>query len=207
MVTTIAERKAEQMLPNFSNLQKKISQKITDLVKERVQEKTGQLSIPKCIVHEGDKLGVAYENGEEEISDLKLIDASVFITKEQLLEGIDIVKQSIVTIADQLADKQMKMLFQKLKETTEKSGNALDAGGRKFSADLLCEMLEKVEIDFCNGIPQMPSLVMHPDMMKNASEVLLAAERDPEMQLRHRDILKRKKEEWDARESSRKLVD
>ena len=62
-------------------------------------------------------------------------------------------------------------------------------------------------IDFDEkGNPILPTIVLHPDMMKRIEGKLAEWESDPELQARRKNILAKKKEEWRDRESNRKLV-
>jgi hypothetical protein len=103
-----------------------------------------------------------------------------------------------------------ELLFRKHSEATERVGNAVDAQGRPFSADLYFEMLEKVQIDFdASGRPETSGtrLVMHPEMAARVIPLMKQWESDESFQRRYRELMLRKRNEWRDRESNRKLVD
>ena len=103
-----------------------------------------------------------------------------------------------------------ELLFRKHSEATERVGNAVDALGRPFSADLYLEMLEKIQIDFdASGRPDTSGarLVMHPDVAERVIPLMQQWENDEDFQRRYRDLMLRKRDEWRDRESNRKLVD
>ena len=68
-------------------------------------------------------------------------------------------------------------------------------------------MENELEIDFDKDEqPELPTIVVHPDVFKNIAEKLAAFENDPEFRRKRAEILARKKLEWRAREADRKLV-
>ena len=101
-------------------------------------------------------------------------------------------------------------LYRKHAEVTQRVGNAVDAQGRPFSADLYFEMMEKIQIDFdSSGRPDTSGarLVMHPDMAERVIPLMAQWENDAAFQERYREMMLRKRNEWRDRESNRKLVD
>ena len=77
-------------------------------------------------------------------------------------------------------------------------------GGKPLSVNSLFEVLEKIDRDFDEaGNPNELSVVAHPERLSSISKVISQAEADPN---RYQAIMERKKEEWRARESNRKLV-
>lgn len=123
------------------------------------------------------------------------------------LKTIQQVFEALEVAAQDMARQSETMLFQKLDESTRESGNVLDAGGRPFEPAMLLEALEKMWIDFDeNGKPEMPTIVLHPDLFSSIKDRLPEWESDLEFIAKRREIMGRKKEEWRDRESHRKLV-
>ena len=84
---------------------------------------------------------------------------------------------------------------------TQSTGNIVDAGGEKFSFELLVETLEKIEWSLDDeGELVMPSIIMHPDQMKK-----LPAEATPAQKAELDELKRRKKEELLAQRRSRRL--
>ena len=109
--------------------------------------------------------------------------------------------------AEDMAKQSETMLFTTLDEVTKETGNVFDAGGKPFEPSMLLASLEKMWIDFDErGKPEMPTIVLHPDLFKSIKERLGEWDADPEIKLRRQRILAVKKEEWRDRESNRKLV-
>jgi hypothetical protein len=57
------------------------------------------------------------------------------------------------------------------------------------------------------GNPRLPTLHIGPDLEASASQVLEEASKDPSAQARLNEIIERKREEWNAEQDRRKLVD
>ncbi len=95
-----------------------------------------------------------------------------------------------------------RSMFQTVSDVSEAVGNVISAQGQPLTPDLLNDMLEKLEIDFDDtGEPIMPTAVAHPDVVKK----LFAIEPTPEQLQRQKDILRRKKEAYDAKKRTRRL--
>jgi hypothetical protein len=111
------------------------------------------------------------------------------------------------TMGVQFLDAKKRMLFEAMHEATEMTGNVVDRRGKPLDHDAIFEMLELIQIDFdVQGQPDMPSMVIHPDMGPTIERLAKEAEESPELQKRHDQIMRRKKEEFLAREADRKLV-
>jgi hypothetical protein len=103
--------------------------------------------------------------------------------------------------SNELGEKLLGMFFKTMDAVTESTGNIVDAGGEKFSFELLVETLEKIEWSLDDeGELVMPSIIMHPDQMKN-----LPAEATPAQKAELDELKRRKKEELLAQRRSRRL--
>jgi len=85
----------------------------------------------------------------------------------------------------------------------EAAGTATDAGGQKLSRKLIRESFEKMQINFdAAGKPIMPTIVMHPDMLKQLEELPPAT--DEEVRAWD-EMIERKRGEFNDRQRHRKL--
>jgi hypothetical protein len=110
-------------------------------------------------------------------------------------------------MADEMAEKVSKGLFESLNATLEDAGQTVSSRGKPFSIEVFFETLEKMLIDFDkNGQPEGLQLVVHPDMSPTIERLQGEFEIDSELQNRHRELMDRKRGEWRDREASRKLV-
>lgn len=83
----------------------------------------------------------------------------------------------------------------------------LDAKGRKFDAQLVIELLEKMQIEFYpDGTPHEifgDGPLFMPEKMAAVDKEF---ESNPELKRKFDEMMEKKKEEWRAREADRKLV-
>jgi hypothetical protein len=122
--------------------------------------------------------------------------------RDDLLSGrSDALLLQLDAAGNELGEKMMGQFVKSLGAVTESTGNKVDAGGKKFSFELLVEMLEKIEwsLDDDDELV-MPSIVMHPNQMKN-----LPSEATPEQEAIMDDLKRRKREELLAQRRSRRL--
>lgn len=93
-------------------------------------------------------------------------------------------------------------LFEFLSEVCDANGQVVDGRGRPFSYDLFLELIEKIEISFNDdGTPNMPTLVIHPDMRK----VLEANAPSEQQQKQMEELISRKRDDFFAKKRTRKL--
>jgi len=114
--------------------------------------------------------------------------------------------EAIVASVDELAEKclepLMKEFFRRVGELSERSGTAIDAGGKPASWDMLLDGLERIEIDFDdNGVPKMPTFVAHPDIRAALGRQPFTKEHRERLDA----IIAEKREAYLARKRNRRL--
>lgn len=126
---------------------------------------------------------------------------------EIMLKEEDVIRGSLDALfsaLDEAAEKEMPMLmtelFSRFEQLCGATGSRIDAAGQHFNFDLMLDALEKIQIDFdANGKPQLPILVMHPDMARS----LPTPTQNDEDRLKA--LIERKRCEFYARQHHRKL--
>ncbi|MGD0228573.1 MAG: hypothetical protein ABSF71_40255 [Terriglobia bacterium] len=110
--------------------------------------------------------------------------------------------------AKSIAQQSEGVLFSTFEEETKQVGNAIDVGGKPFHPDIMWDAIEKMDLDFDERTeqPKMPTIVVHPEMMKAIAAKIPEWEADVALQKRRTEVLRKRKEEWRDRESRRKLV-
>ncbi len=198
------------MLPEFPKLKSEIHSQLLARIRRRIEAADPVVSQIKAFTqHEGQRM--RYERLDApsaEINESEDVGApfQVLVSEVPDLIGANL-DAKIEALAQDVAKNRSAFFFRRFQETCDEVGNAVHAGGKPLSAELLLEMLDKVQVDFGPDGKPTGQFVIHPDMapaLKKAAEEL---ERDPELKRRHEDILRRQREEWAARESNRKLVD
>jgi hypothetical protein len=116
-------------------------------------------------------------------------------------------EEKLMDIAADLARQQAQLFFESVARDSKEVGTAYDAAGRPLSGGMLLDIIGQVQEEFDERGRSQSQFVIHPDMspaLRRAGEEI---ENDPALKKRQEEILKRKREEWLARESNRRLVD
>ena len=132
------------------------------------------------------------------------IESSFALSKSATINGdLDDLLAALDTAAESGLASLMPQFFANLGDICDAAGQTVDASGRPFDHDLLLEALEGVEIAFnADGRPQMPTLVLHPDMADRLAALPPAT---PDQDRRFAEMMQRKKDEFFARRRSRQL--
>jgi hypothetical protein len=106
----------------------------------------------------------------------------------------------IAAAAEEVGDQIGRQFVAFLEKVTEESGQVVDARGRRMSADLVLEALERMSIDFDDeGRAKMPTIFCHPSAIKGLEPPT------EEQKARFEKIMEGKKSEFLARRRVRKL--
>jgi hypothetical protein len=87
------------------------------------------------------------------------------------------------------------------RDITDATGNTIDAGGRPLSWDLIIDGLEQKEIAFDKDGRMNETLVMNP----KTAALLASIEMTPAQTARLERVLQKKRDEWDAKQRTRRL--
>ena len=192
------------MFPDFLKVKGRLQKMLDYEMKQAHLSHMGPLAdIPKSIIFEGNKTVVVREDGSVEEGGLEESRVEIRVELAEVEEMThEMVLDKINSAAEEMAGKLKKSFYEQIEKSANEVGNVVDAGGEPFSIDRLLEMLEKIDIDFDEA--GNPTLVMVAGTkLKSSIDKVLA---DPENNRRYHALMERKKEEWRARESNRKLV-
>jgi hypothetical protein len=197
------------MLPDYPNLKRQFRKRLLQMMQRKINQRAPLAGrIPHYRQVEGSE--TSYEDNLGTIRDSKAQEVRAAFTIPRNLPPLKTVQQVFEALegaAEDMARQSETMIFQKLDESTREAGNVLDAGGRPFEPAMLLEMLDSIWIDFDdNGKPEMPTIVLHPDMFNSVKDRFQELEADRDFMAKRAKIIARKKEEWRDRESHRKLV-
>jgi hypothetical protein len=106
-------------------------------------------------------------------------------------------------IAENLAQQEMQMWYQKHSKGCEEVGTAVNASGAPLTGEQLLEMFEKVDMEFGSDNQPLGRFSVTPALAGRLQEI----EKDPAFQVRYKELVERKRHAWRDRESNRKLVD
>ncbi len=196
------------MLPDYPRVKTDLAAFLEDFLRQRVEVHLGPLGeIPRERVPEGD--GHALERPTGEVTDVPF---------EELRSGFSVKTAEIPTLslqavlekfdqaAQELADQMVKNMYKSIHQAVEQVGNTVSAKGR-LSAETILEMLARISIDFSpDGKPQLPQIHLPPNLADTMQRALAELEENQVLKKQFLGLIQEKKEEWRAREASRKLV-
>ena len=199
------------MMPDFPDFKAKLWEKFQDWMKQEMIRKEPLLgAVSRFSVHEGKEGETLRSDGTRTEFSLRASDADMHLTREEMRHpNLKMLLQRISEMAEKIAADQVSYMLSQIDQAVREAGNVTDAKGRPFGKDTFLEALSKVEVSFdsITGAPNAPSLLIDPSKQEEFQRALAKMESDPDFHQRYAEIMKRKREEWDARESRRVLVD
>jgi len=95
-----------------------------------------------------------------------------------------------------------KQFFRSISEITDATGRSINAKGQPLTADMIMDLIEKVEFGFDDdGNPQYPTLIIPPAAIKKLKQTKLTPEQDQ----RWKQIIEEKREKFNASKRTRRL--
>ena len=199
------------MLPDFPNEKASILETLKDAIDEKQQRFMGPFwsEVRRQRIYEGRAWQLKREDGTENVSEYKEIGSNLtvnidevpYLTIEKLIERID-------TLARDLAEQQVRGMLKSITEETFKTGQQIDNHNAPFDKQTFIKLIDSVFIDFDkHGNPKMPSMLVHPDLEPSIKKLLDSLSSDSDFDSEFAALIEKKKAEWYAKESSRKLVD
>ena len=197
------------MLPDYPQIKAELKTATEEFMQFRFRQYLGPLAdIPEVRVFEGNSKKHFGRTGGSHESPMIDITAKMNIHKDDLpnrslwqhLGDLD-------SLAKDMAYKMSTRVYQGISKAVDDAGNVVSTQGIGFRPDALLEAMAKVAVEFeQDGTPRMPSFHVGEQNAEALRNALQEMERDPEMRRRQSDIMKQKREEWRAREASRRLV-
>jgi hypothetical protein len=198
------------MLPLHPELKIKIEQLLIDIAQQAAQSRLGLFAgTPRVRQHEGNRLEYMTIDGDEKATDYRRIEVGTEIRPSDIpTMTFNQAVQLVVNKGIELGTQEAGFYFEVLNESIAEVGNAIDVGGQPFNVDLLLQMLERMQFPFDGyGNPHLPTLHIGPDLEESVKRVLEEADKDADAQARLKAIIDKKREEWNAQQDRRKLVD
>jgi hypothetical protein len=134
--------------------------------------------------------------------------ANIWLKEDVIAKGAMVYVENIRNAAEEMKKQKAQYLFEKIKEVTDKTGNVVNGKGHPFSFELFVESMKKIWIEFDEkGNPHMPTMVVPPEIGEKLRVLLPEWEKNLEYKKIMEEIIEAKRNEWNDRESHRKLVD
>ena len=199
-------------LPRYPQLKRKLAKMLMDYFESEASKELGPLQdVRRFTQHEGKTLTHNTMDNSQQDKELKYVEFKseykvVYADVPKM--GAEGVMKLLQEQAKEFGAQQAKHSYKVISQTTEEVGNVVNNGGKPFSIDSFFEVMEKIQIEFDEfGRPNMPTMVVGPDGVEQAKAVIEEAENNPEAKKRMDELMAKKKEEYDAEQARRKLVD
>lgn len=193
------------MLPTFPQVVAYRSRENLSFMKARIGAHSPiHRKIKSHIQQEGRQAQIVRQGDDPDPTTFIEASAEVQVKRMPLREfNLNNVAEVYDDAAKQFAKQQSEMLVNKLHEVTAKTGNVVDSGGGKLSADLILQVYETMEMSFsADGEWQPPVFWGGTDASKAFSRIMA----DPEFQSRLTTLVNRKRSEFRRREADRVLA-
>ena len=198
------------MLPDFPKIKQELLARAVAYVEHLVRQEPLLSEIRRVHHFEGDEMLTTPSPGPAQASGYEHYQSANFhlTAAEVIAKGPDAFFEHLQTLADELRAQQVRTMLERVGQAADAVGNVVNAAGRPYGPDVLLEALETIEIAFNeDGTPQMPRMIVSPEIAAYIRAHAAEWEADPMFRERHARILQRKREEWDDRERHRELVD
>lgn len=197
------------MLPDYPIQKERLKKVLINRMKKVQTDYAPHLAqVPRIRIFEGDRWVFERADGTVSESRFQKMESQIKINLRELedISPEDILKK-IDVCAEEIARQQWKLFHEKVDAATKSAGTVVDGQGRPFSVDLLLELLEKIEMDFDpTGEPDLPTIFAGPKLAEAIKKALPQLKSNPVHKRRFEEIISKKREDWRARQSSRKLV-
>ncbi|GEM_PF-6533275 len=186
------------MLPDFVRVKRHTNRNLLRWVRVQIPELTPLIrGIATLKQHEGNFAG-------------QNIELDFVLTREELRRpDMEAIRQKLTDLARQIGQAQEKRLLEVAAEAADSVGNVVHATG-EVTPDKILEVLRRVHMDFDPRTLQPTgghAWVMAPETAAVVVPKLKEWEKVPEFTAEYEQIMSIKREEWNAREADRKLVD
>jgi hypothetical protein len=198
------------MLPLYTELKVKLEQLLVDLARRAADRQLGPFAATGRVrQHEGNRIEYMTIDGAWKATDYQRMTVDLEIQPSDIRTmTFDNVVQLMTKQGLELGAQEASFYFKVLNQSIEEVGNSIDAGGQQLTVDLLLQMLDRVQLAFdATGSALLPTLHVGPDIAASVERVLKQVNEDPDAQARLRTLIDKKREEWNAEQDRRKLVD
>jgi hypothetical protein len=172
------------VLPDFPSIKLKLRRRLTQRFEQQRNSGLGIFGqLPAIVLPEGDRLVFQREDGTERETEFKPFVVEVNIPRDELL-SLDPSQmiEKFDRAAREMAQKQHIQAFEELNRAVSEVGNTVDGAGQPFGPAQILQSLEKILVDFDErGKPELPTMVIHPDMAAPVQGAFKRLEEDPSL--------------------------
>lgn len=194
------------MLPDFPETKRLFTRFFRTYMRQKIRDVSPYSAVQMRYLHEGRAMKIIRADKSESTSGMEQLSAHLEIKFDEI-ESLTLqkaIEKHDALIAD-MVSKQTNFIRERMSREIPES-QTLDAKGKGFGAQVVIDMLEKMQIDFYpDGTPHEIFLDPPPTPERMAA-VDAEFESNPELKRKFDEMMEKKKEEWRAREADRKLV-
>jgi hypothetical protein len=195
------------MLPDFPETKRLFNRFFRTYMRQKIREVSPYSSVQTRYLHEGRAMKITRADQSESTSGMEQFSAHLEIKFDEI-ENLTLqksIEKHDAMIAD-LVLKQTVFIRERMNSEIPES-QTLDAKGRRFDAQVVIDMLEKMQIEFYpDGTPHeifVDGPLFTPEAMSSVDKEFKS---NPELKRKFDEMMENKKEQYHAREADRKLV-
>lgn len=194
------------MLPDFPETKILFNRFFRTYMRQRAREISPYGAVQTRYFHEGRAMKITRADQSESTSDMEQLSV-LFEIKHDEIENLTlqkaIAKHDAMIV--EMVQKQTNFIRERMSSEIPES-QCLDAKGRRFDAQTVLDVLEKMQIEFYpDGTPH-EIFLDPPPTPETMAAVDKEFESNAELKMKFDKMMEKKKEEWRAREADRKLV-
>jgi len=196
------------MLPDFPLIKAEIKTRLNSWFRNALKGDP-LLQIFKEVRHfEGNEFSI-HKDGKS-VRNTPYTEASSVIPVDRndvISNGVDAYFGKVIDMLEEISNQKAKMLIDVLDKAAGKTGNIIKGEG-PFTPETYFAALEKIDVAFDeNGEPIPVSMLVAPQVAREIEEHLPEWLENVEYKKKYDEIIRKKKKEFNDRESDRKLVD
>ncbi|MCA2215809.1 hypothetical protein [Jidongwangia harbinensis] len=195
-------------LPDYPSLKRDISSALFHVMRTYRDAQLGPFAkSPRMYYREGDRADYSTVQGDVKEVEFRELSFQQELTLSDLPTMThDEVLGVVASIGSDFGTEVAKTFYESLGNTLEDAGQTISSQGQPIDAEFLLRVLESLEIGFDDeGNPNPLDMVGgSPDLRQ---QIVRIQNEDESFQQRAQALIDRKREQWVARESNRKLVD
>lgn len=196
------------MLPQFTKAKALVAEMANEAMLDAMYE-AGPLLLEIGSYHQVEGRHGSFQMTSGEIEKINFTKTSVEMVSPTKPGRGSSLKDLIAVFSKGGADMGAKMqqdILGRIETATEKVGNVVTIKDGEFTPEAFFEMIEKVEIDFDEHGMSHSSLVLPPEMADGFRKNYQVWQQDPQLKARLAELERKKKEQFHAREASRRLA-
>ena len=196
--------KKQPMIVRFTNIDRRMRELFQELVFRYSHSFDPIFSdIQSFTIHEGRKTVMRYGPDTWEDDQFEGVSECMIKFEDHAKFSFEDFDKLARQVGAQFLDAKRKSLHDTLERACQKTGNIVN---KPLSHEVIFEVLELMEIEFENGQPKMPSIIISPNNAPRMEQLSTEADEDPEIERKYDELIAKKREQFLAREASRKLA-